>query len=579
MSLFGKKAGKFFGNVMKELSHPGQQRQQHALQQEQQQQQQLHEPQLQGNQAGGQDFFQQPFFAPPLEGQQQQDQENNNLANNNGDFSHHAPPLDQSNNGGLDILKLPDQFNNTIPDFSMVGYREGHVRIPSVPTRIVLEPSASTEDDTARIQAALDQVAQLPLEDVGPHGAAVRGAVLLRAGVYRVAGALILNASGVVLRGEGQDENGTIVVATGVIQRDFILVNGQLTSDMGSIEMQQAKARTKEMMPSNWYRGSKKTTTTRSGVYIPVGENRIPVEDIERPGTEEWIHDIGMDQLPPRPNSQDSVQWSPQTFTLRFERTIVEIDPALNILVLDIPLVMSLDPKYGPANIFELVHKFPMITDVGIENLRLLSESDPANDEDENHGWYAVVLDNVAHAWVADVTTMHFVSGIYAATWSRFVTVQDCSVLYPVSKPKEGPNVFVDSEGENANNDTGPHERWAMGTLYDNITCNTINVCQRSWKGSGHGWAGAYQVVYNCTAKRNNSCFQNAPGATNWIIGFKGGRTEPEFEGQMTKIMAVASTVEPRSLYWTQLVNRVGDEQYVEENVGASSKMQYPPRI
>lgn len=162
----------------------------------------------------------------------------------------------------------------------MVGYREGHVRIPSVPTRIVLEPSASTEDDTARIQAALDQVAQLPLEDVGPHGAAVRGAVLLRAGVYRVAGALILNASGVVLRGEGQDENGTIVVATGVIQRDFILVNGQLTSDMGSIEMQQAKARTKEMMPSNWYRGSKKTTTTRSGVYIPVGENRIPVEDV-----------------------------------------------------------------------------------------------------------------------------------------------------------------------------------------------------------------------------------------------------------------------------------------------------------
>lgn len=86
-------------------------------------------------------------------------------------------------------------------------------------------------------------------------------------------------------------------------------------------------------------------------------------------------------------------------------------------------------------------------------------------------------------------------------------------------------------------------------------------------------------MVYNCTAKRNNSCFQNAPGATNWIIGFKGGRTEPEFEGQMTKIMAVDSTVEPRSLYWTQLVNRVGDEQYVEENVGASSKMQYPPRI
>lgn len=53
-----------------------------------------------------------------------------------------------------------------------------------------------------------------------------------------------------------------------------------------------------------------------------------------------------------------------------------------------------------------------------------------------------------------------------------------------------GPNVFVDSTGVDGNNDTGPHERWAMGVLYDNITCNTINVRQRSWMGSGQGWAG-----------------------------------------------------------------------------------------
>jgi len=55
-----------------------------------------------------------------------------------------------------------------------------------------------------------------------------------------------------------------------------------------------------------------------------------------------------------------------------------------------------------------------------------------------------------------------------------------------------GPNVFVDSIGVDGNNDTGPHERWAMGVLYDNITCNTINVRQRSWMGSGQGWAGKH---------------------------------------------------------------------------------------
>lgn len=145
-----------------------------------------------------------------------------------------------------------------------------------------------------------------------------------------------------------------------------------------------------------------------------------------------------MDQLPPRPGSEASVQWKKDTFTFRFERTIVGVDPSLGILEVDIPLVMSLDPKYPPAKIYELNYKAPMISDVGIENLRLLSECDPTDPEDEKHAWYAIVLDNVCNAWVASVTTMHFVSGIFASTWSRFVTIQDCSVLYPVSKPKEG---------------------------------------------------------------------------------------------------------------------------------------------
>ncbi|KAF9958412.1 hypothetical protein BGZ72_000400 [Mortierella alpina] len=533
-----------------------------------------------------------PFMAPPFEDSLVQPQQ---------------PAGAYTGNALLEALKLPDEHNNTVPDFSRVGYREGHTVIPVIPERVVVEPSSTQgEDDTARIQAAIDQVSAMPLEPLGEGGAMVRGAVLLKAGVYRVAGALIIHSSGVVLRGEGQDETGTIVVATGTIQRDFILVNGMLRSEMGSMEIQMTNARSKEMMPTNGYKSPKRPATyTRAGVYIPVGETLIPVEStagynvgdrivIERPGSDEWIRDIGMDQLPPRPGSEASVQWKKDTFTFRFERTIVGVDPSLGILEVDIPLVMSLDPKYPPAKIYELIYKVPMISDVGIENLRLLSECDPADPEDEKHGWYAVVLDNVCNGWVANVTTMHFVSGIFASTWSRFVTIQDCSVLYPVSKPKEGgrrymfnlsgqmglvkrcftnnarhdfitlgrvcgPNVFVDSTGVDANNDTGPHERWAMGTLYDNITCNTINVRQRLWKGTGQGWSGAYQVVYNCTAKSDSSCFQDAPGTTNWIIGFKGGQTAtPEFSAQSTRVMSANAPVEPRSLYWAQLSARTG---------------------
>ena len=177
---------------------------------------------------------------------------------------------------------LPDASGNRIPDFSRVGYREGHVRIPFVPVEIVLEPSNGTcVDDTARIQAAIDTVGRLPLRPVGNDGAQIRGTVLLRAGVYRVAGALIINASGVVLRGEGQDRNGTVIIATGKIQRDFILINGMLQSEMGSEELQRAKARSGEMMPRNGYKGSggRPETYTQQGVYIPVGSVKIPVLD------------------------------------------------------------------------------------------------------------------------------------------------------------------------------------------------------------------------------------------------------------------------------------------------------------
>lgn len=182
--------------------------------------------------------------------------------------------------GDLSALKLPDSRGNTVPDFSRVGYREGHVRIPFVPVQMVVEPSLDPfSDDTARIQAAIDYVATLPLQCTGEDGARVRGAVLLKAGTYRVAGALIINASGVVLRGEGQDDQGTIVVATGAIQRDFILVNGMLTSDMGTVKKQRTKARTKEMMPVNGYRGSKKPVTwTKEGIFIATGTTHLPVQ-------------------------------------------------------------------------------------------------------------------------------------------------------------------------------------------------------------------------------------------------------------------------------------------------------------
>lgn len=65
-------------------------------------------------------------------------------------------------------------------------------------------------DNTANVQAAVDKVSALPLDKSG-----FRGAVLLWMCYYKMAGPLKIQASGVVLRGEGMGDTGTILIGTG----------------------------------------------------------------------------------------------------------------------------------------------------------------------------------------------------------------------------------------------------------------------------------------------------------------------------------------------------------------------------
>ena len=71
-------------------------------------------------------------------------------------------------------------------------------------------------DNTAQIQAAIDEVSKLA---VGKDG--FRGAVLLERGAYDVGGQIKIAASGVVLRGSGSGEDGTVLRVTGTPHRVF----------------------------------------------------------------------------------------------------------------------------------------------------------------------------------------------------------------------------------------------------------------------------------------------------------------------------------------------------------------------
>src|SRR5439155_21750400 len=76
----------------------------------------------------------------------------------------------------------PDAGGNTIPDFSNCGYRGGGVTLPDVPVKATVDfKIESSQDDTRRIQTAIDQVATLVPDKDG-----IRGAVLLKRGSYHI---------------------------------------------------------------------------------------------------------------------------------------------------------------------------------------------------------------------------------------------------------------------------------------------------------------------------------------------------------------------------------------------------------
>ena len=103
------------------------------------------------------------------------------------------------------LVYVADSLGNKIPDFSNAGYKGGGVALPYVAVKETVWPVLG--DNSANIQAAIDRVSALP-----PDAAGFRGAVLLKMGIYNLETPIYIKASGVVLRGEGMSDIGTILV-------------------------------------------------------------------------------------------------------------------------------------------------------------------------------------------------------------------------------------------------------------------------------------------------------------------------------------------------------------------------------
>ncbi len=469
------------------------------------------------------------------------------------------------------MVYTADVSGNRLPDFSSCGYRGGGVVIPDAPVRVTLSPNA-TGDDKARIQVAITSVGAMT-----PDANGLRGAVLLNAGVYRIGSALTLT-SGVVLRGAGQDAvGGTTLIATGSGNMIIIGASGNHIASRNAASRQ-----------------------TLLDSYVPVGATQLRIANpaafqpgdlvlIERPSTANWIHDIGMDNISQRPGDPNSTQqWYAGKVDLSFERKVLSVDATT--ITIDAPVVMAMETSYGGGTVVKFTPAV-RVKEIGVEKLRLMAQYEVGKEDTAaSRIGNGVVINLAENCWVRQVTGRYFAGGTVSTDDPAIrITMEDCANLDPVSVitggqrysfpingqrilvqrcfsrkgrhdfitgyQNPGPNAYVDCVSKNTYADSGPHNCWSTGILYDNIKTDQLLVQDRDYLGTGQGWAGANHLLWNCEAK---IICQKPPTADNWALGCKGTIGKPVVVRPSGIFQSWGTAITPRSIYMAQLQDRLG---------------------
>ena len=265
---------------------------------------------------------------------------------------------------------------------------------------------------------------------------------------------------------------------------------------------------------------------------------------------------------------------------------IDDIDNNQNIIYLTTPVVNPIEQRYGGGEIVKYTHD-RKIEFIGLESLRIEAQYDyPLDDQ---MPWAGVQFLNTHHFWVRQVTGAYLGRGIVdVSKGCHYGTIEDCAMVeyrsivdtghrygfeiddaahilfqrcysrtgrhdFSINTKCPGPNAFVDCSAEMALSESGPHNRWSMGFLWDNVKVQQLQVRNRRGLGSGHGWAGVQHMQWNCESIIM-SC-EAPPGNMNWSVGSISNRVDRADSGFWE---SHNEPVTPRSLYYTQLRNKRG---------------------
>ena len=443
-------------------------------------------------------------------------------------------------NNSDQLVYVSDTDGNHIPDYSYVGYKNGEEALPDV--AVVLEISPIAGDNTAHIQAAIDEVEALALNANG-H----RGALLLLPGEYSVSGELIINSSGVVLRGSGDGEDAasnTIIIGAGNIpdERTLIRIGTNNKSGFGG-----QVAGTRQDIVSPYIPAGSRTIEVADASVYNIGDNII----IKHPSTAAWIEAVDNGGV-----ATDD-PWEPNTINLVFNRHITSIEG--NKIQVATPIYDILDRSLSQSYVY-IYNGNSQLKECGIENLRIFVESSGVTGRD--HVKVGINMIGVDNSWVQGVTILRVsdqgvkfdeatrcsvidtnvldMHGPISGGWRYNFEVTDfCNnILFENCVASNGRHTFVANGASDVNgivftncSSSGDytrsesHRRWGQGILWDNITWTNTNTTgilglhNRGSYGTGHGWTVTNGVAWNIDAPSNQIAIQKPPIGQNYAIG------------------------------------------------------------
>ena len=299
--------------------------------------------------------------------------------------------------GKLVYKALP--AGDKIMDFSSAGYMGGGVAIPDVAVKITLNPVDG--DNAEAIQNAIDQVAKMPLVN------GFRGAVLLAAGKYDCSKIININASGVVFRGSGSGEKGTIINMTG---DPHVCVAVRVRTSA-------TPTGPKTTLADAYVPSAAKTFNVASTAGLAPGD----VIQIIRTVTPQWLAFMGMDNL-----VRDGKKETWVNGDIITERVIEKISG--NSITVTVPLSDSYDAKYTGVVAVQKVSIAGEQSQIGIENFRIVSVAQSVTiTQGHNSG---INMGGITDGWIRNMELFNTVNSV-SITGKR-ITVDNLSIVHDV---------------------------------------------------------------------------------------------------------------------------------------------------